>query len=93
MPLDGGPPAANPRIAINGRGQGLSTFEGGSGALAAINYNDVFQPATGLNVTPTVGAAPVPAASEHREVVAAWRQNGEVKGRLKPLPTKPFEKR
>ena len=45
----------------------------------------------GLNFTPTAGAAPVPAASEHREVVAAWRQSGEVKGRLKPLPTKPFD--
>ena len=45
--LDGGPPTANPRLALNGRGQGLSTFEGGSGALAAINYNDVFQPAVG----------------------------------------------
>ena len=89
--LDGGPPTANPRLALNGRGQGLSTFEGGSGALAAINYNDVFQPAVGLNFTPTAGAAPVPAASEHREVVAAWRQNGEVKGRLKPLPAKPFD--
>ena len=32
--LDGGPPTANPRLALNGRGQGLSTFEGGSGALA-----------------------------------------------------------
>jgi hypothetical protein len=89
--LDGGPPTANPRLALNGRGQGLSTFEGGSGALAAINYNDVFQPAVGLNFTPTAGAAPVPAASEHREVVAAWQQSGEVKGRLKPLPTKPFD--
>ena len=89
--LDGGPPTANPRLALNGRGQGLSTFEGGSGALAAINYNDVFQPAVGLNFTPTAGAAPVPAASEHREVVAAWQQGGEVKGRLKPLPTKPFD--
>ena len=89
--LDGGPPTANPRLALNGRGQGLSTFEGGSGALAAINYNDVFQPAVGLNFTPTAGAAPVPAASEHREMVAAWQQNGEVKGRLKPLPTKPFD--
>ena len=59
--------------------------------LAAINYHDVFQPGTGLNVTPTAGAAPVPAASEHREVMAAWQQNGEVKGRFKPLPTKPFE--
>ncbi len=90
VPL-GGPPTANPRLALNGRGQGLSTFEGGSSVFAAINYHDVFQPATGLNFTPAAGAAPVPAASEHREVVAAWQQNGEVKGRLKPLPAKPFE--
>ena len=40
-----GRPRPTPRIAINGRGQGLATFEGGGGALAAIDYNDVFQPA------------------------------------------------
>ena len=90
VPL-GGPLAANPRLALNGRGQGLSTFESGTSVLAAINYHDIFQPGTGLNVTPTAGAAPVPAASEHREVMAAWQQNGAVQGRLKPLPTKPFE--
>ena len=89
--LDGGPPTSNPRLALNGLGQGLSTFEGGSSVLTAINYHDVFQPATGLNATPASGAAPVPAASEHREVMAAWQQGGEVKGRFKPLPTKPFK--
>jgi hypothetical protein len=89
--LDGGPPTAHPRLALNGRGQGLATFEGGSGAVAAINYHDVFQPATGLNSTPAAGAAPVPAASEHREVVTAWQQNGEVRGRFKLDATKPFD--
>lgn len=89
--LDGGPPTGNPRLALNGRGQGLATFEGGGGALAAINTHDAFQPAAGLNFTPAPGAAPVPAASEHREVVAAWQQNGEVKGRFKLDATKPFE--
>jgi hypothetical protein len=89
--LDGGPPTAHPRLALNGRGQGLATFEGGSGALGAINSSDVFQPAGGLNFTPTVGAAPVPAASEHRGVVAAWQQSGEVKGRFKLDATKPFD--
>jgi hypothetical protein len=90
--LDGGPPTANPRLALNGRGQGLATLEGGGGVLGAFNYNDAFQPATQLNFTPAAaGSAPVPAASEHREVVAAWQQNGEVRGRLRVDATKPFE--
>jgi hypothetical protein len=90
VPLDGGPPTGSPRIAINGRGQGLATLEGGGGVLGAYNYNDVFEPTQPLHFTPGA-SAPVPASSEHREVVAAWQQGGEVKGRLKPDPTKPFD--
>ena len=36
--------------------------------------------------------APLPASSEHREVIAGVAASGgEIKGRLKPEPTKPFE--
>ena len=91
VPLDGGPGSANPRIAINGRGQGLATFEGGGGVLGNFNYNDTFEPAQPLHFTPAPGAGPLPASSEHREVIAAWQVGGEIKGRLKPEPTKPFE--
>jgi hypothetical protein len=91
VPLDPGPPTTSPRLALNGRGQGLATFAGGSGPLGAFNYNDVFQPAVPLNSIPAPGAAPVPAASEHREVVAAWQQGGEIRARMKEEPTQPFE--
>jgi hypothetical protein len=91
VPLDGGPPTIRPRIAINGRGQGLATLEGGGGVLGAFNYNDVFEPAQPLHFAPAPGAEPQPASSEHREVIAAWLEGGAVKGRLKPEPTKPFE--
>jgi hypothetical protein len=91
VPLDGGPGSANPRIAINGRGQGLATFEGGGGVLGNFNYTDTFEPAQPLHFTPAPNAAPLPASSEHREVIAAWQVGGEIKGRLKPEPTKPFE--
>jgi hypothetical protein len=59
-------------IAINGRGQGLATLEGGGGVLGAFNYNDVFEPAQPLHFAPAPGAEPQPASSEHREVIAAW---------------------
>jgi hypothetical protein len=90
IPLDGGA-STNPRIAINGRGQGLATMEGGGGVLGAFNYNDTFEPAQPLHFNPTTNATPLPASSEHREVIAAWQVNGEIKGRLKPEPTKPFD--
>jgi hypothetical protein len=89
--LDGGPPTLRPRIAINGRGQGLATLQGGGGALGAFNYNDVFEPSLPLQFAPAPESEPQPASSEHREVIAAWLEGGVVKARLKPEPEKPFE--
>jgi hypothetical protein len=89
--LDGGPPTTRPRIAINGRGQGLATLQGGGGVLGAFNYNDIFGPSRPLHVAPAPASEPLPASSEHREVIAAWLEGGAIKGRLKPEPTKPFD--
>ncbi|MEA3191633.1 MAG: hypothetical protein QOD77_2248 [Thermoplasmata archaeon] len=91
VPLDGGPPTLRPRIAINGRGQGLATLQGGGGVLGAFNYNDVFEPSQPLHFTPAPNSEPLPASSEHREVIAAWLEGGAIKARLKPEPTKPFD--
>ena len=91
VPLDGGPPTGAPRIAINGRGQGLATLEGGGGVLGAFNYNDVFEPSQPLHFAAAPNSEPKPASSEHREVIASWLVDGAVKGRLKPEPTKPFD--
>ena len=52
VPLDGGPPTARPRIAINGRGQGLAALQGGGGVLGAFNYNDVFEPGAAAALAP-----------------------------------------
>ena len=89
--LDGGPPTLNPRIAINGRGQGLATLQGGGGVLGAFNYNDVFEPSQPLHFAAAPNSEPKPASSEHREVIASWLVDGAIKGRLKPEPTKPFD--
>jgi hypothetical protein len=91
VPLDGGPPTVLPRIAINGRGQGLATLQGGGGVLGAFNYNDVFEPSQPLHFAAAPNSEPLPASSEHREVIAAWNVDGAIKGRLKPEPTKPFD--
>ena len=91
VPLDGGPPTVRPRIAINGRGQGLATLQGGGGVLGAFNYNDIFEPSQPLHFAAAPNSEPQPASSEHREVIAAWLVDGAIKGRLKPEPTKPFE--
>ncbi len=91
VPLDGGPPTVAPRIAINGRGQGLATLQGGGGVLGAFNYNDVFEPSQPLHFAAAPNSEPKPASSEHREVIAAWLIDGAIKGRLKPEPTKPFD--
>jgi hypothetical protein len=89
--LDGGPSTFAPRIAINGRGQGLATLQGGGGVLGAFNYNDVFELSQPLHFAPAPNSEPLPASSEHREVIASWLENGAIKGRLKPEPTKPFD--
>ena len=96
--LDGGAGSTAPRVAMNGRGQGLATFETpGGGVGGNVLYNDVFAPAQLLHsAASTAGAEPRPGASEHRENVLAWRVadgggNAAVKGRLQPEPTKPFE--
>ena len=89
--LDGGPATDSPRIAINGRGQGLATLQGGGGVLGAFNYNDIFEPAQPLHFAPAPASEPLPASSEHREVIAAWLEGGAVERRLKPEPTKPFD--
>jgi hypothetical protein len=91
VPLDGGPSSVRPRIAINGRGQGLATLQGAGGVLGAFNYNDVFEPSQPLHFAAAPNSEPQPASSEHREVIAAWLVDGSLKGRLKPEPTKPFD--
>ena len=55
VPLDGGPSTGSPRIAINGRGQGLATLQGGGGVLGAFNYNDVFEPSQPLHFASGAG--------------------------------------
>lgn len=96
--LDGGPGSTSPRIAMNGRGQGLATFETPGGGVAGnVLYLDAFAPAQLLHsAASTAGPQPAPAASEHRENMLAWRVadgggNAAVKGRLQPEPTRPFE--
>ena len=98
VPLDGGPGSTSPRIAMNGRGQGLTAFETPGGGVAGnVLYNDIFGPGQLLHSSAsTQGAEPKPGASEHRENVLAWRVadgggNASIKGRLQPEPTKPFE--
>ena len=98
VPLDAGPGSTAPRVAMNGRGQGLATFETPGGGVAGnVLYNDVFAPGQLLHsAASTQGAEPKPGASEHRESVVAWRVadgggNAAVKGRIQPEPTKPFD--
>jgi hypothetical protein len=98
VPLDGGPSTGSPRIAINGRGQGLAALEtAGGNANGLFLYNDAFEPGAQLSSQPSAqGTEPKPASSEHREVVVTWRVadgagNASVKGRFKPDPTKPFD--
>ena len=80
VPLDGGPSTIRPRIAINGRGQGLATLQGGGGVLGAFNYNDVFEPTQPLHFAGAPNSEPQPASSEHREVIAAWLVDGCAQG-------------
>jgi hypothetical protein len=96
--LDGGPGSTAPRVAMNGRGQGLAVFETPGGGVAGnVLYNDVFAPGQLLHSSAsTQGPEPKPGASEHRETVLAWRVadgggNASIKGRLQPEPTKPFD--
>ena len=96
--LDGGPGSFKPRIAMNGRGQGLAVFESpGGGASGNVLYNDVFGAGQPFHTDASVeGAEPQPGASEHRENVVAWRvvaPSGAVsiRGRMQPDPTKPFD--
>ena len=96
--LDAGPGSTAPRIAMNGRGQGLAAFETPGGGVAGnVLYNDVFAPGQPFHsAASTQGAEPKPGASEHRENVVAWRVadgggNAAVKGRIQPEPTKPFD--
>ena len=96
--LDGGPGSTAPRVAMNGRGQGLATFETPGGGVAGnVLYLDAFGPGQLLHsAASTQGPEPKPASSEHRENVLAWRVadgggNAAVKGRLQPEPTKPFD--
>jgi hypothetical protein len=96
--LDGGPGSFNPRIAMNGRGQGLAVFESPGGAASGnVLYNDVFGPGQPFQSSASVeGTGPQAGASEHRENVVAWRvvaPNGGVsmRGRMQPEPTKPFD--
>ena len=99
IPLDGEAGSSAPRVAMNGRGQGLATFQnaGGGGAAGNVLYNDVFAPVQGLSSAASAeGTEPKPGASEHRENVVAWRVadgagNAAVKGRLQPEPTVPFD--
>jgi hypothetical protein len=93
VPLDAGPTTGSPRIAMNGRGQGLALIEQAGGTMSgSVLYNDVFEPGAQLSAGPSAqGTEPQPASSEHREAVATWLVNGSVKGRLKPEPTVPFE--
>jgi hypothetical protein len=95
--LDNGAASA-PRVAMNGRGQGVAAFQAGGGGLAGnVLYNDVFAPPQGFSgFTSAAGTEPKPGASEHRENVVAWRfadgaGNAVVKARLQPEPTKPFD--
>jgi hypothetical protein len=96
--LDGGPGSTAPRIAMNGRGQGLAVFESpGGGVSGNVLYNDVFAPVQPFHSAASVaGPEPQPAASEHRENVLAWRVadaagNVSIRGRMQPEPTKPFD--
>src|SRR3954464_12445187 len=98
VPLDAGPATASPRLAMNGRGQGLAGIENAGGsASGAFLYKDVFRPTAQLSSQPsTQGTQPKPAASEHREVALTWRVadaggNGSIRARLKPGPTVPFQ--
>src|SRR3954464_2121580 len=97
VPLDAGTATGSPRLAMNGRGQGLAVIENAGGsASGAFLYNDVFGPTAPLSSQPSSqGAEPKPAASRHREVTVGWRVaaragNGSIGGRLKPAPTVPF---
>jgi hypothetical protein len=96
--LDGAPGSSAPRVAMNGRGQGLATFETpGGGVGGNVLYNDIFAPAQLLHsAASTAPPEPKPGASEHRENVLAWRVadgggGASIKGRLQPEPTKPFD--
>jgi hypothetical protein len=96
--IDGGPGSSAPRVAMNGRGQGLAAFETPGGGVAGnVLYNDIFAPVQPFHSQPsTQGAEPKPGASEHRENVVAWRVadgggNASIKARLQPEPTKPFD--
>jgi hypothetical protein len=96
--LDGGPGSFNPRIAMNGRGQGLAVFESpGGGVSGNVLYNDVFGPGQPFHSSASVQPPePKPAASEHRENLVAWRVaapggSTSIRGRMQPDPTQPFD--
>jgi hypothetical protein len=92
VPLDGGPGTAAPRIAINGRGQGVAVLQTGGVASGSIIYNDVLEGTFPLSSQPGAGGAePLPASSEHRETMLAWRLDGSIRARMKPEPTKAWD--
>ncbi len=87
-----------PRVAMNGRGQGMAAFESAGGGVSGNPlYLDAFAPPGGLSgFASAAGTEPKPGASEHRENVVAWRfadgaGNASIKGRLQPEPGKPFD--
>jgi hypothetical protein len=95
--LDNGGSSA-PRVAMNGRGQGMAAFESAGGGVSGnVLYLDAFAPPGGLSgFASAAGTEPKPGASEHRENVVAWRfadgaGNASIKGRLQPEPGKPFD--
>jgi hypothetical protein len=96
--IEGGPGPTSPRLAMNGRGQGLTVYETpGGGVGGNVLYNDVFEPFVGLNASASAAATePQAGASEHREDVLAWRVadgagNGSIHGRFKLDDKSPFE--
>lgn len=84
--IDGGAPSGEPRVAINGSGEGLAaTATTGGGVVGATLVDDAF-PAAG-----PIGAGGLPqvAASERHDAAVVWQAGGAVRARLAPAK-RPF---
>jgi hypothetical protein len=89
--IDGGAASIDPRIDMNGRGQGEAVAQtGDNGAIGALLDRDVFETAYRVDTGGgTVGSKPEVAASDRGEEAIAWRVglpdgSTQARARLKP---------
>jgi hypothetical protein len=72
--IDGGGPATDPRVDINGLGQGAAVSQlYGTSVVGAVLDHDHFLPADGLTIGGSLPTAPEVASTDRRDIAVAWR--------------------